>query len=366
MPVKRKNKKTGRIQWFGRVNLPDGRRKEKKFPSRGKALEWEVLVKQKLREISKQTPKVSLHSLMTMHLQSIKAKGISPGTYQDKKLVLKALLKQQDVSPTMPAEDLPHDVVRRFLDGIAKEKSGHRANTYRKHIVRMWNWGKRARIVFGECPWDIERYKEEKRGKYVPSEEDFWKVYELMDEVPTSHSQSTEQYAKEPHRKRMVLAYLHTGARKSELFNLRWDDVDFSDRRVRLWTRKRDGGLEFDWIPMTEQLAATLHEQKLETAWQEFVFVNSKTGRPYANADRMIKRVCDRIGVKQFSFHAIRHLTASILLKAGVDLATIQLILRHRSITTTARYVHSLSDASKAVNGAFRGQVVDMKKASGE
>ena len=367
MPVKRKNKKTGRIEWFGRVTLPDRRRKEKKLPSKKKALEWEVLIKQKLHELSKQTPAVSLHSLMTEHLLAMKAKGISQGVYDDKELVFKALLKRPDVSPVVAAVELPHGVVRRFLDEIAQEISGARANTYRKHLMRLWSWGKRARRVKGECPWNVEKYKEEKRDKYVPPEDDFWAVYELMDEVPTSHSQVTEQYAKEPHRKRMMLAYLHTGARKRELFNMRWDDVDFKAERVRLWTRKRDGGLEFDWIPMTEQLAGTLQEQRLETGFGEYVFVNAKTGKPYVNADKMIKRVCKRAGVKEFSFHAIRHLTASILLAAGVDLATIQLILRHRSITTTARYVHSLTDASDAVNNAFGGgKVLDMKKASSE
>ena len=366
MPIQRRNRKTERMEWFGRVTLPDGKRKERKFPTKAKALEWEVLIRQKLCEISKRTPKVSLHSLMTSHLQAIKAKGISPGTYRDKKLVLKALLGFPGVSPVMGADELEHDVVRRFLDEIAQSVSGHRANTYLKHIKRMWNWGKRARIVDGECPWDIERYKEERSDKYVPPEDDFWAVYDLMPKVPTSYSRTRGHFVMEPHRQRMMLAYLHTGARKSEVFNLRWDDVDFKRARVRLWTRKRDGGLEFDWIPMTEQLADTLQEQRLETGFGEHVFVNPKTKKPYINCDLMIKRVCDRAGVREFSFHAIRHLTASLLLKAGVDLATIQLILRHRSITTTARYIHSLTDASEAINSAFGGQVIAMEKVSGE
>lgn len=150
------------------------------------------------------------------------------------------------------------------------------------------------------------------------------------------------------------------------MFSLRWADVDFNESRVRLWTRKRDGGLEFDWIPMTEQLADALKEQRLETGFHEFVFINRHTNKPYASASMMMKKACKRADVKRFGFHAIRHLTASILDKAGVPLATIQLILRHRSITTTAKYIHSLKDASKAVNGAFGGNVLEMKKASGD
>lgn len=352
------------MEWYGRVTLPDGSRKEKRLPSKAKAVEWETLFRQKLRERLKQTPVVSLHSLMTEHLLAIKAKGISQATYEDKRLVLKALLDRPGVSPVMAAQDLAHDDVRRFLDEIAQEKSGHRANTYRKHIVRMWNWGRRARLVSGECPWDVEKYKEERRDRYVPPLEDFWAVYEVMDHVSNSYAKKSGGHVVEPHRKRMLLAYLHTGARRGEVFNLRWTDVDFSRNQVQLWTRKRDGGLESDWIPMTGQLKAALKEQRLETGWKEFVFVNSKTDKPYVNANKMMQRACAKAGVRPFGFHAIRHLSASVLQDSGVDLATIQLILRHRSITTTARYIHSIADASEALKSTWDGRVIEMKKAS--
>ena len=161
-----------------------------------------------------------------------------------------------------------------------------------------------------------------------------------------------------------MLAYLHTAARRSEIFNLKWEDVDFKSGRIRLFTRKRSTGREGDWIPLTDQLSQALHEQRLETSWCEYVFINPKTNKPYAYANDMVRKMCVRAGVEPFSFHSIRHLSASLLDQAGVPLATIQLILRHTSATTTARYVHSLKDASKAVNKAFGGKVLDMKKAS--
>jgi site-specific recombinase XerD len=46
--------------------------------------------------------------------------------------------------------------------------------------------------------------------------------------------------------------------------------------------------------------------------------------------------------VQLFGFHSIRHLSASILYSLGYDLATIQMILRHKNAGTTERYLKSL------------------------
>lgn len=367
MPIKRKNRKTGRMEWFGRVMLPDGRRKEKRKATKREALEWETLIRQKLKECSlTKTRVVSLHTLITKHMLALKAKGVAQGTYDDKTLVFAELLSWPGITPIMEVNTLRHDVVRQFLDHIATTRSGQRANTFRKHIVRLWNWGKRSRIVQGDCPWDVEPYKADKADKYVPPEEDFWKVYAVADQVPKPFHKTNKETISEPHRKRMLLAYLHTAARRSEIFNLRWEDVDFANGRIRLFTKKRTSGREGDWIPLTQQLAQALRDQRMETGWREFVFINPKTNGPYTYANDMITKMCKRAGVKPFGFHSVRHLSASLLDQAGVPLATIQLILRHTSVTTTARYVHSLKDASEAVESAFGGTVLEMKKASGE
>lgn len=45
---------------------------------------------------------------------------------------------------------------------------------------------------------------------------------------------------------------------------------------------------------------------------------------------------------KPFGFHAIRHLSASILYNLGYEVAVIQAILRHKSANTTERYLRSI------------------------
>jgi integrase len=147
----------------------------------------------------------------------------------------------------------------------------------------------------------------------------------------------------------MLLAYLHLAARRSELFRLRWDDVDFFNQRVKIGTRKRLGGsLEYDALPMTDELfnAMIVHRQSAKFDW---VFTNQENGEPYKVRQKYMRHLCKRAGVLAFGYHAIRHLTASILAQANVPMVTIQRILRHKNLTTTERYIRGLEPVRPAL-----------------
>lgn len=151
----------------------------------------------------------------------------------------------------------------------------------------------------------------------------------------------------------MLLTYLHTAGRMREVFNLAWKDVDFDGQRLRLWTNKRKGGKESDWIPMTTVLAQAMRIQRFKTGLMTHVFINTKTGKAYSWRSKLMSSLCQKSGVECFGFHSIRHLPASILDKAGVPLAAIQAILRHKSSHTTARYIHSLVGTKIELDRAF-------------
>jgi integrase len=65
-------------------------------------------------------------------------------------------------------------------------------------------------------------------------------------------------------------------------------------------------------------------------------------GRPFRVRQHFMRRLCEKAKVKVFGFHAIRHLTASILYRKGHSLSHIQAVLRHKNPTTTSRYLRSL------------------------
>ena len=52
------------------------------------------------------------------------------------------------------------------------------------------------------------------------------------------------------------------------------------------------------------------------------------------------KNACERANIKNLRLHDLRHTTATWMIEAGIDLATVSKILGHSSIQMTMRYVH--------------------------
>ena len=272
----------------------------------------------------------------------------SDKTYKEKKRVLDMLITA--LPDGIAAQDIQPAQALAVLRKRSQADGGNAANKDRKNLCAAWEWGVRFMVLPEQNPFKrVPRFAEKRHARYVPPEADFWSVHDVAS----------------PQDKVMLLTMLHTAGRKEEVLGLMWHDVDFAARTVRLSTRKRLGGsLEHDFVPMTQELHEAL---KAHIAQANSIYVFAKeTGRRYTHRVHLMRYLCGLAGVKAFGFHAIRHLSASILDKAGLELSTIQAILRHKSATTTARYLHSLRGTKAALDEAFGGKIVAIKKAPAE
>ena len=60
------------------------------------------------------------------------------------------------------------------------------------------------------------------------------------------------------------------------------------------------------------------------------------------------KKAVQLAGIPHIRFHDMRHCFATRLIRAGVDIITVQKLLGHSKITMTERYAHSLADVKMA------------------
>ena len=144
----------------------------------------------------------------------------------------------------------------------------------------------------------------------------------------------------QPIERLMLQTAYACGLRASELLGLQVADIDSS--RMLLWVRHGKGNKDRG-VPLSAALLDVLRQhwrQHRPTTW---LFPGrTPSGQRSLGA---LQRVCHRAvlaaGItKKASLHTLRHSYATHLLEAGVDLVTIQRLLGHRDLHTTARYLH--------------------------
>lgn len=151
----------------------------------------------------------------------------------------------------------------------------------------------------------------------------------------------------------MILLIAKTGLRFSEAFALTPADFNFSRQSIsvsKTWDYKGDGGflptknqssirkVQIDWQTVIQfsQLIKDLPEDKP-------IFVKGKVYNSTVNG--VLERYCKKAEVPVISIHGLRHTHASLLLFAGVSIASVARRLGHSSMNTTQKtYLHIIQE----------------------
>ena len=141
------------------------------------------------------------------------------------------------------------------------------------------------------------------------------------------------------HRAILMTAYA-AGLRISEVTQLRVSDIDSS----RMVIHVREGkGRKDRYVMLSPRLLEVLRTYWKAVRPHDLLFPGAHPDRPISTAS--VRQACYRARLlaglgKPVTVHTLRHSFATHLLEAGTDLRTIQVLLGHRSFSTTARYVH--------------------------
>jgi len=151
----------------------------------------------------------------------------------------------------------------------------------------------------------------------------------------------------------LILIIAKTGMRFSEALALTPKDFDFLHQSLivdKTWDYKGDGGflptknkssvrkIQLDWqtIIKFSELIKGLPDEKP-------IFVNGRVFNSTING--VLERYCKKLGIPVISIHGLRHTHASLLLFAGVSIASVARRLGHASMTTTQKtYIHIIQE----------------------
>ena len=97
---------------------------------------------------------------------------------------------------------------------------------------------------------------------------------------------------------------------------------------------------------MSQPVREILDQLRRDQGNSAYVFTNPRTGQGYHKLQPcvryLLKRLCDKAKVKEFSYHALRHYTAQQLLHGSARIGDIQALFGHQRATTTDIYLRAL------------------------
>lgn len=149
----------------------------------------------------------------------------------------------------------------------------------------------------------------------------------------------------------LVVVLLDTGARYSEIAELKWESVDMEGGLIRLWRSKVKNE---SIIYMSERVESILARRK-KAASGDYVFTN-RSGGPRGYQSKGIRDSFKRAGLAGFRIHDLRHTCASRLIQNGMSIYEVSKMLGHTSVQTTQRYAHlEMVDVGKKARDILNG-----------
>jgi integrase/recombinase XerD len=145
-------------------------------------------------------------------------------------------------------------------------------------------------------------------------------------------------------RRTLLMTLYGTGMRRAELAHLKVGDIDSQRMIIRVVAGK--GGKDRD-LPLSPVLLEILREYWRWRKPRLYLFPTRTYRRRLDQpiSDKTVWIACSeaarRAGIsKRVTPHTLRHSWATHLLEAGTDLRTIQVLLGHGDLETTAQYLH--------------------------
>ncbi|MBU0695316.1 MAG: site-specific integrase [Bacteroidetes bacterium] len=227
------------------------------------------------------------------------------------------------------------DVVNYYQEHIIKNKL---SSSYQNQII---NAIKLYFSIIKQTAISVEKIYRPKREKLLPnvlSKEEIKKIL-------NSHSNIK-------HKTMLSLIY-SCGLRRSELLNLKANDID-SERKLVIIRQAK--GKKDRIAPLSDLILTMLRDYYKMYKPINWLFEGQEAGEKYSekSLQSILKQALEKAKIKKpVTLHWLRHSYATHLLEGGTDLRYIQEILGHKSSKTTEIYTHVSTKSIRNVKSPF-------------
>lgn len=251
-------------------------------------------------------------------------------------------LKQEKITKI---ESINHNTIRKYLTNL--HDKNYKSKTIARKISTLRSFFKynlKNKTIKTNPMTLISNPKQEKTlPKYLKYED----LERMINSIDTS--------SKEGIQNKLIIELLYsTGIRVSELVNIKLKDIKIKENQITILGKGNK-----ERIVLFGKTAKTVLEQYIKEYKEyyqgniinEYLLINKK-GKPLTTnkIELIVKKITRECSLKHnISPHTLRHTFATHMLENGADLKTVQELLGHENLKTTAIYTHVTNERLKHV-----------------
>ena len=245
-----------------------------------------------------------------------------------------------------PLDRITEALIRRWFERYSRIAPGN-ANHVLARLRQMLNFAVACGHIESNPAEGIAFNRQAKLTRFL-SREELARLHRVLDAQARKESRPQAD---------IIRLLLLTGCRRSEIVNLRWQEV--RDDRLELADSKTGPRT----VPLNSQARAILDRQPRDGS--SFVFPSPRDPtRPRCSTLALWDRVRRQAGIEDVRLHDLRHTHASHAVMNGVPLPVISRLLGHSNVQMTMRYAHladrDLEAAAERV-GAAMAEVMGLR-----
>jgi len=252
-------------------------------------------------------------------IKTMELKNLAPNTQKGYLASITTLSKHYQMPPDKITQEMVEDFLIYLKNGRTLEQ-----NTLRTYAARyrfFYN-----EILGSNPPFTLSFKNRRRKLPVVLSREEVWRLVNAL---------------KNPKHRMMLMTAYSGGFRASEVLHLKVENI--KSKRMLILIEDGKGGRD-RYTLLSERLLAELRVYYEQYKPKTFLFPASKNkDKPlcYETFRSIFENAGRKAGIrKDAGLHCLRHSFATHLLEAGYDIRKIQVLLGHRSLSTTMIYLH--------------------------